>query len=92
MPFRSRSGYRYPQKRNGKGARAFPLRRIVGVELRPLAYDVSIKVPWEVLECGHAMRPRKDIIGETNASARRCARCSIAEASIPPGPQAGRPT
>lgn len=43
----------------------YPLRRIVGEE-----------GGLEVLECGHKQRPRRDLVGVTNAVRRRCWRCA----------------
>lgn len=45
-----------------------PLRRVV--EVVPGEYG-----RLEVLSCGHSMRPRSDMIGETSASRRRCLEC-----------------
>ena len=45
-----------------------PLRRID-------RYDGGL----EVLECGHSMRPRTDLIGETIVAKRRCRECLVAE-------------
>jgi hypothetical protein len=71
------------QRRKGfkrVGARAFPLRTIVGRRMEPLRLadgTLSEYAAWaEVLECGHTMFPRSDIFGETNASARRCSQCA----------------
>ena len=47
-----------------------PLRRVVDREARPGGLIL------EVLECGHKVRERLDVIGPTNAVRRRCAACA----------------
>lgn len=46
----------------------------------PLRKIVKYSHGYETLECGHAQRPRRDFIGETNATRRRCKRCGAKEA------------
>lgn len=65
------------RKRVGKVNRD-PLRKIVGyvninVSQTP---GKEMYLQHEQLECGHAVLPRHDIIGETNAASRRCWRCA----------------
>ncbi len=55
-----------------------PLRKVVRefskerhVYMLGIVYD-----HYEELECGHVMRPRKDIHGEYFASRRRCSQCA----------------
>ncbi len=55
--------------RNGSGRG--PLRKIVGE-----VYSGSTRK--EKLECGHVVIPRRDIIGVTQCSSRRCVKCRIA--------------
>ncbi len=65
--------------KGGKAARqtnGHPLRRIVGVEAVKIA-GTSVSVRKERLECGHLMRPRSDMIGETHAARRRCSQCFV---------------
>lgn len=64
------------QRRQGRGprprsngAKKGPLRKIVG--RRHVVGDLW----YEILECGHEQRPVRDLMGETNAVRRRCARC-----------------
>lgn len=62
------------------GARNYPLRKIVGRRMEPLLLadgtPSEYLVQVEVLECGHTMKPRQDIYGEYNVSAkRRCTQC-----------------
>lgn len=47
-----------------------PLRKIVGY-----IRDEESGCDRELLECGHSQRPRRDMIGETNASRRPCRGC-----------------
>lgn len=49
-----------------------PLRKIVDYKERPYPLPAL-----EVLECGHEVRPREDMIGPTNAARRRCRRCQM---------------
>lgn len=55
-----------------------PLRAVVGfvnVEIvGPITGEVTV-VQRELLECGHVVRIKRDIFGETNASRRRCRKC-----------------
>lgn len=82
-------------KRHGsrrKGARSFPLRRIVSTRLEPLMLADGVTPseylrPVEVLECGHTMPPRSDIFGETNAGSRRCAECAKSTHNTNPKPE-----
>jgi hypothetical protein len=81
MPFRRKDGSRYRPKRKRVGARAFPLRKIIRTEMRPIPLvdgtPSEYLARYEVLECGHAFRPRTDVMGyETNANARRCRDCA----------------
>jgi len=47
-----------------------PLRKIVADRYEPATDRVV-----EILECGHEVRRREDVIGETNAYRRRCRKC-----------------
>lgn len=51
-----------------------PLRAIVGYVEVLIAPGVFAQ--REELECGHIVRIRQDIIGETNAYRRRCKQCA----------------
>jgi len=51
-----------------------PYRKIVGEE-----WDGVLEV--EVLSCGHKMRPREDMIGQTYPERRRCVECLMASCS-----------
>jgi len=52
-----------------RGAAIGPLRKIIG-------YDTSEHgVQLDILECGHVIHRRQDIIGPTNAFRRRCRHC-----------------
>ena len=59
----------------------YPLRKVVGRQRRVLGDTeiggemTEIAVMDELLECGHAVRPREDFFGETNAAKRRCKEC-----------------
>jgi uncharacterized UBP type Zn finger protein len=74
MAFKGRSG-RKPKM----GAKAYPLRKIVGERMVPILLasgkESEYLVRHEVLECGHTMPPRADFVGETNAGKRRCRQC-----------------
>jgi hypothetical protein len=80
MPFKDKSGRRYPQKTNPVGRRAFPLRKVIGGQYQEIMLadgtGSGVQRFVEVLECGHRQPPVSDIIGETNAQARRCAICA----------------
>lgn len=52
----------------GNGSDGGPLRKIVGI-----CWVGGVRM--ECYECGHIAMPKSDIIGETNASRRRCHRC-----------------
>lgn len=41
----------------------------------PLRKITDEHYPHEALECGHTLRVRSDMIGETNAYRRRCVEC-----------------
>lgn len=66
----------FKRHRAGKGAdaarmrptRFAPYRKVVGEE----AGEYAIQ---EVLECGHRLRPREDMIGRTYVERRRCVEC-----------------
>jgi hypothetical protein len=76
MAFRSKYGH---ARKPRMGAKAYPLRKILGTRMVPLKLadgrDSEYSILHEVLECGHTMRPREDFVGETNASKRRCTQC-----------------
>lgn len=61
-----------------KGGRHRPLQKR---PLAPLRKIVAMWSDWpssimqELLECGHVVQQRSDIIGPTNAYRRRCRRC-----------------
>jgi len=58
-----------PGRRKRRGAALGPLRKVIG-------YDTSEHgVRLEVLECGHSIHEKQDIIGPTNAYRRRCRHC-----------------
>jgi hypothetical protein len=61
------------------GAKAHPLRKIVGTAQEPLLLadgtPSGYLVERELLECGHTIRTRTDFAGETIASKRRCPKC-----------------
>lgn len=50
-----------------------PLRKIVGYEIRPLSATVALT--HEILECGHALLPKADLVGFYQAGRRRCPFC-----------------
>lgn len=50
------------------GARSGPLRKIVSVEYKG-------QTPYETLECGHTNMAKRDLMGFTNATRRRCRKC-----------------
>lgn len=52
-----------------------PLRKIIGHAR--LALTGTFTAIYEVYECGHIRLPKMDIYGETNASRRRCYKCSL---------------
>lgn len=54
-----------------KPTRFAPYRKIVGHEEKELGNSGYSHIV-EVLECGHTMRPRSDMIGETYPERRRC--------------------
>ena len=58
-----------------------PLRKIVKEEMRQLG-DSSVEALHEVLECGHAVLPREDFVGRTNAYRRRCWQCGSQHVSL----------
>lgn len=49
-----------------------PLRKIVGYAENPALNGVY---NYEILECGHRVKIKTDIHGETNAYRRRCRYC-----------------
>lgn len=51
-----------------------PYRKIVGEEERPIG-TTTYTSTVEVLECGHWLRPRHDMIGTTYPERRRCVDC-----------------
>lgn len=51
---------------NGSGGG--PLRKIVSTEYKGC-------IPWETLECGHEAMAKRDLMGFTNATRRRCNEC-----------------
>ncbi len=51
-----------------------PLRKIVGQKMERIGTSIFER-HVEVLECGHTLAPRHDMIGETNAVSRRCREC-----------------
>lgn len=59
-----------PRRSRGNRAEAGPLRKIVSERMSEHG------VLLEVYECGHAAPQKRDIIGPTNASRRRCRRCA----------------
>jgi len=73
--------FHHPNRSHRKpvmGAKAYPLRKIVGTKMVPIMIGdkpSQYEVLHEVLECGHTMRPREDFVGETNATKRRCRQC-----------------
>lgn len=65
------------------GAKAYPLRKIVGSKMVDL--DDEYQIRHELLECGHTMRPRQDFGGETLAGSRRCNQCAAGVVSSQEG-------
>lgn len=63
---RARGGGPRPRS---NGSKTGPLRRVVASEYR------SGGVPWETYECGHQAAAKRDLIGFTNATRRRCRQC-----------------
>ncbi len=55
---------------HGNGEKGRPLRKIVGI-----CFVGGVRM--EAYECGHIAMPKSDIIGETNATRRRCVRCKL---------------
>jgi hypothetical protein len=58
--------------KHGNGSDRGPLRKVVG--LRDVLFH-GVMVERELLECGHLVRVRKDLVGRTNAARRRCGQC-----------------
>lgn len=50
-----------------------PLRKIVGQVRWPIPGD--LRVYRDLLECGHVVPIKQDLVGETNAYRRRCKKC-----------------
>lgn len=50
------------------GAKTGPLRKIVSTEYKG-------DVPFETYECGHVAIAKRDLMGFTNATRRRCRKC-----------------
>ena len=64
------------RKNYGHAINRDPLRKIVGTVYLPLVDGSDTTFRHEQLECGHAMLPKSDMFGETNASRRRCWKCA----------------
>ncbi len=61
----------------------FPLRRVVSethqelvamADSGPFAHDIT--VPAVLLECGHLVRPARDMVGGRHPARRRCRKCA----------------
>lgn len=53
------------------GSKTGPLRKVVSVEYK-------CGVPFETYECGHVAIAKRDLMGYTNATRRRCRKCKAA--------------
>ena len=73
---------RYNSK--GRKLNTDPLRKIVEIVFEPMKdihgnpliiHGDEMQQRRELLECGHKVRVKQDIYGETNATRRRCRQC-----------------
>lgn len=72
-------------RKDGRKLNTDPLRKVVEIVHVPLTdihgeqyindFGEEVQVRKELLECGHIVRIKQDIYGETNAYARRCQEC-----------------
>lgn len=65
-------------RKDGRKLNTDPLRKVVDhahyVDVSSTPGQEMI-LRHELLECGHAILPKHDIYGETNATRRRCRKC-----------------
>lgn len=71
-------------RKDGHKLNTNPLRKIIEIVQVPLTdvrgqqlviYGEPVFQRKELLECGHIVRIKEDIYGQTNAYRRRCAKC-----------------
>lgn len=70
--------------RRGRKLNTNPLRKVIQIIFEPMKdihgnpliiYGDEMQQRRELLECGHKVRVKQDIYGDTNATKRRCYKC-----------------